>query len=62
MYEYIDTMYEYIDTMYEYIDTMYSLFPCIMRKILLISCPEIWGAHYAWVHLKGFFPPSTCHF
>ena len=28
---------------------MYRLFPCIMRKILLIYCPEIWGAHYAWV-------------
>ena len=27
----------------------YRNFPCIMRKILLIYCPEIWGAHYAWV-------------
>ena len=41
-------MYEFSVFYIPCIET-YRNFPCIMRKILLIYCPEIWGAHYAWV-------------
>ena len=43
------TMMQFVTSLPSTLGLEYRNFPCIMRKILLIYCPEIWGAHYAWV-------------